>query len=506
MAERKRRPPSNKVKPGTPHPTKAHTVRGFDGRWVTRKSFNAAKKARGLAKKGGALVKRTSSAVTKATKGAMTKASKAGDLLKINKGDKGLVRGIKDTYQFGKDTRKSADALYKAGKITREVHDKLVKGAKDFFGGVKEAGKATRRAYEKTKPGGKIVKTKGSKLSKYTKPPSKIVKSPGGKVVRSPSGKVVKSPGGKVVKSSGGKLVNRPTVKTQKYNAPRVDKSTRAKTTAGRIKTRTTSHAKKAIRDTSSNIKQAKAISNLNRANLGDSLKTKANKTSKYLRGLKPKTFGKFVKGGLASLGIGYAADWAADQAVDRTFRALSGKNKMSLKEYRNERDKKLASIGKNKDKSTTDNKPTVTRNRRGRVTSVKQKPLKTWKDPYGSGDTLKTKGKEQLKTEVNEVKKTKTKTPQTKPTPAVKTGGQGNQQRKPKSNVDTRGKQAGAYAAGYLDAKPTKKKRMHSIEKKNREIHGDKAVDTLKQKHKEWKLARKNGTLDAWRKKWGRK
>ena len=53
-------------------------------------------------------------------------------MLKINKGDKGLLRGIKDTYKFGKDTRKSADALYKAGKITREVHDKLVKGAKEF--------------------------------------------------------------------------------------------------------------------------------------------------------------------------------------------------------------------------------------------------------------------------------------------------------------------------------------------------------------------------------------
>ena len=83
MAERKRRPPSGKVKPGTPHPTKAHTVRGFDGRWVTRKSYNAAKKAREVAKKGGSLVKRASSAVTKASKGAMTKASKAGELLKI---------------------------------------------------------------------------------------------------------------------------------------------------------------------------------------------------------------------------------------------------------------------------------------------------------------------------------------------------------------------------------------------------------------------------------------
>ena len=50
------------------------------------------------------------------------------------------------------------------------------------------------------------------------------------------------------------------------------------------------------------------------------------------------------------------------------------------------------------------------------------------------------------------------------------------------------------------------KSTKMHSIEKKNREIHGDKAVDRLKQKHKEWKKARKEGKLDEWRKKWKKK
>ena len=48
--------------------------------------------------------------------------------------------------------------------------------------------------------------------------------------------------------------------------------------------------------------------------------------------------------------------------------------------------------------------------------------------------------------------------------------------------------------------------KKMHSIEKKNREIHGNKAVDRLKTKHKEWKKARKEGKLDEWRKKWKKK
>ena len=81
MAERKRRPPSNKVKPGTPHPTKAYTVRGYDGKWISRKAFNAAKRARAAKEKGGALVKRTSSAVTKV-------ADKAGELLKIKKANR----------------------------------------------------------------------------------------------------------------------------------------------------------------------------------------------------------------------------------------------------------------------------------------------------------------------------------------------------------------------------------------------------------------------------------
>ena len=228
----KRRPPSNKIKPGTPHPTKAYTVRGFDGRWVTRKAYNAAKRAREAAKKGGAIVRRTSSAVTKTTKGALSKISdKAGKLLKVQKGDKGLLRGIKDTYKLGQDTKKSVKAAYKAGQITREVHDKLVKGAKDFVGGVREAGKATRRAYEKTKPGGKIVKTKGSKISKYSKPESKIVKSPGGKIVKSPGGKVVKNPGGKVVKSSGGKLT---TTRKPQYKVDAENKASKAKTNASR--------------------------------------------------------------------------------------------------------------------------------------------------------------------------------------------------------------------------------------------------------------------------------
>jgi len=50
------------------------------------------------------------------------------------------------------------------------------------------------------------------------------------------------------------------------------------------------------------------------------------------------------------------------------------------------------------------------------------------------------------------------------------------------------------------------KRLKMHSIERKNREIHGNKAVDRLKTKHKEWKKARKEGKLAEWKKKWGKK
>ena len=48
--------------------------------------------------------------------------------------------------------------------------------------------------------------------------------------------------------------------------------------------------------------------------------------------------------------------------------------------------------------------------------------------------------------------------------------------------------------------------KKMHALERKNRKIHGDKAIDALKIKHKEWKAARKAGTLDEWKKKYKKK
>lgn len=384
MAERKRRPTSGKVKPGTPHPTKAHTVRGFDGRWVTRKSYNAAKKAREVAKKGGSLVKRASSAVTKASKGAMTKASKAGELLKIRKGDKGIVRAVKDTYKFGKDTRRSADAVYKAGQVTRKVHDKLVKGGKEFVKGTVESGKAVRRVVNRLKPGGKIVRV--------SKPKPKfnydaLPKQKGGAIVKSPSGKVVKSPGGKMVKSLGGKLTTRAKVKGQKYTAPKTRIPTKGKVKVdGKTvytKRDIKGDVKSKVKGAESRVKQTvnKAKSGVKKAWATRPMGTVAKQFTKpgKLQKIKRLSRGLRSAQNLKSLGIGIGLDWAADQAVDRTFRAIAGKNKMSLKEYRAERNAKLASIGKKKPKAksttTTTNKPTVTRNKRGRVVT-KNTPL----------------------------------------------------------------------------------------------------------------------------------
>ena len=384
MAERKRRPSNQKIKPGTPHPTKAYTVRGYDGRWISRKAFNASKRAREAKAKGGALVKRTSSAVTKV-------ADKAGELLKIKKGDKGIVRGIKDTYKLGKDTRRSARAAYKAGQITREVYDKLVKGGKDFFGGVKEAGKATRRAYERTKPGGKIVWT-SKDVPKFNY--DALPKQKGGAIVKSPKGKMVKSPGGKMVKSPGGKLKVRETVKDQKYTAPKTRNPRK-----GRVKVDgKTVYTKRDIKgDVKSKVKGAKSRvkSNVNKlkSNVKKSWATrpmatvkkawtspgKMQKITRLSRGLKSAANWK-------SAGIGIAADWGADQLVDRAMKPLMERKlgkKLTLSEYRSitqevlnrKREKKVTTKDLQKGKET--------KNKRGRTVKTEKPVGRNWQNPY---------------------------------------------------------------------------------------------------------------------------
>ena len=117
-----------------------------------------------------------------------------------------------------------------------------------------------------------------------------------------------------------------------------------------------------------------------------DSTTTRALKINKYLRGLKPTTLaGSLGKGG-ATWGLGMLGDLAADQIVDRTSRAIAGKNKMSLEDYRTARDRgdfKGTLRNKLGIKPTYNRpQPTVTRNNRGRVTGTQQPVGRNWQNP----------------------------------------------------------------------------------------------------------------------------
>jgi len=380
----------DKIKPGTPHPTKAYTVRGFNGKWITTKSYHAdrrrrekaakeAKETKSTSKttkstskkpatKGGSLTKRVSSALTKTSnkagellkvnKGALDKVSnKAGKLLKINKGDKGLVRGIKDTYKMGKDTRKSADALYKAGKITRQVYDKLVKGTKDFFGGVKESGKATRRVVNALKPGGKLV----AQAKKFNGVNYDLIpKSIRGKLVK------VSKDGGKskTFKFDYSKIPENFEKKPPtRFQAPKVPDRKKVKKT---LKTK----IKDKVKSVKSNIKNTKPqfnkdivnrpVSNLklrlgkpNQVNLNPNSTKVVNpivqRALQINKSLNPKSLAggaKAIGGGLLQnakgLGVGMGLDWAAQSLLDRTMRNMEGKQKMHINDYRALKDKRI--------------------------------------------------------------------------------------------------------------------------------------------------------------------
>jgi len=350
----KRRKP-DKIKPGTPHPTKAYTTRGFNGRWISTKSYNADRRRREKAakevksnskttkstskttpKKGGSLVKRVSSALSKTSnkagellkvkKGALTKASdKAGELLKIKKGDKGLVRGVKDLYKMGKDTRKTANALYKAGKITREVHDKLVKGGKDFFGGVKESGKAVKRVANALKPGGKLVaQAKKFNGVNYNLIPKSIrgalakVSTDGGK------SKTFKFDYNQIPKDLKKKTPTR--FKAPKTRMPRkgklvVDGKTvyTKRDIKGDVKNKAAgvkSNLKKNVNKGKDAVKQRAATTRLkfSRPN-ASSVKANALKMNKYLKG---NFNAKSLAGGLAKGGLYLGADALANLAADK--------------------------------------------------------------------------------------------------------------------------------------------------------------------------------------------
>ena len=60
------------------------------------------------------------------------------------------------------------------------------------------------------------------------------------------------------------------------------------------------------------------------------------------------------------------------------------------------------------------------------------------------------------------------------------------------KTKVKTTSSDTSEKKESSANKEKLKSTKMHSIEKKNREIHGDEAIDRLKAKHKAWKEARR--------------
>jgi len=171
-----------------------------------------------------------------------------------------------------------------------------------------------------------------------------------------------------------------------------------------------------------------------------DSITTRGLKINKYLRGLKPTTLaGSLGKGG-ATWGLGMLGDLAADQIVDRTSRAIAGKNKMSLEDYRTARDRgdfKGTLRNKLGIKPTYDRpQPTVTRNNRGRVIDTQQPVGRNWQDPY--------MGPPQ---------------PEIETTPPNLGTDNSEKTKEAKNNKSTVGKVMGDYAGSYNETKKKKKK-----------------------------------------------
>jgi hypothetical protein len=294
------------------------------------------------------------SALTKTT-------NKAGELLKIKKGDKGLVRGVKDLYKMGKDTRNSANALYEAGKITREVHDKLVKGTKDFFGGVKESGKATKRVVNALKPGGKLVaQAKKFNGVNYDLIPKNIrgelakVSTDGGK------SKTFKFDYNKIPKDLTKKTPTRfraPGTDNPRKDPSRPKKQTFKTKAKDRLKS-VKSHFKKDFKKT---VNQGKnLVNNLkskpNQLNLDKNATKVTNPTVNRALQIGKSLNPRFSAGGLKALGggllqgakgygVGSTLDWAAQSLLDRGMRNVEGKQKMSIDDYRALKDKRFKDL-----------------------------------------------------------------------------------------------------------------------------------------------------------------
>ena len=157
--------------------------------------------------------------------------------------------------------------------------------------------------------------------------------------------------------------------------------------------------------------------------------------------GSKLKNLKGIVKGGL----VYGAADWAANELVDRGFRQLEGRSKMSMKEYR---------------KFKKDREDAMWQVSRGK------KSKEEFKSEFKKGGTYGTS--------------------QGTGTTSSSTG----KTNKSESNKSSKGTSKKKY---------TMRDRMRA---KNVEIHGEEAISKLEKSHKDWKAARKAGTLKTKRKK----
>ena len=163
----------------------------------------------------------------------------------------------------------------------------------------------------------------------------------------------------RIRKRKDGKSYSRPKPKPQAPSkpTPKVGKSATAKTKLGRLKNKIQAQAKKASKTIKKGAEKAKQYVKTKRTFSRVRPETPSTKTTRAMKGTKAiqkglkigKGVGKVAKigKGLRTLGIGYAADLAANELVDRGARQLAGKSKMTLKEFRAERDRKLKSIGK---------------------------------------------------------------------------------------------------------------------------------------------------------------
>ena len=326
----------------------------------------------------------------------------------------------------------------------------------------------------------------------------------------------------------------------EKKPTPKVPTSATAKTKAGRVKTkatyqakRTASQARKFARNTATKAREAAATTRFGTGKpfpeASKAAKTsKAVKMSKYLKSLKPSTIaGGAVKGGI-SAGVEVGLERLGKHLVNRGFRQLEGKQKMSMKEYKALLDKRRAELDSRSTwwggvkKKGTDTKKTETKskdkkitNRRGRVVGTrKTDPGVELKGGKELSSSIRARQKKMSPWEVKKkvqpgndlkVNQNNTKVENTK---VVKQGGQGNQQRNQKKS-DTpywqspRQKQEPAPKKKYTarDRMADKNRKIFGVNSK-----GEDRVTLLQQKHKEWKAARKAGTLKAWRKKWSKR